>query len=109
MIKTPNPKWVKTPKKSVKENPPATEVSILQEAQDLIYGDRQADYGSVTENFTNIAKGWSVIFGVEITPEHVGLAMAWLKIVRQANVRKRDNLVDIAGYIGCIDKLYKGE
>lgn len=105
MTKKPNAKWVKTVKRTV----PAKEVSILQEAQNLIYGDRQADYGSVTENFTNITKGWSVIFGVDVTPEQVGLAMAWLKIARQSNVRKRDNLVDIAGYIGCIDKLYKGE
>lgn len=83
--------------------------SILEEAQSLIYGDRQADYGSVTTNFTNIAKGWSVILGVEVTPEQVGLAMTWVKIARQSNKRKRDNLVDIAGYVGCIEKIEKGE
>ena len=79
--------------------------NILEEANGLIYGDRQQDYGSVTENFNNIAKGWQVIFGCEITPEQVGLAMAWLKIARQTNKPKRDNLVDAVGYLGCIDKM----
>jgi hypothetical protein len=83
--------------------------SILDEAQQLIYGDRQQDYGSVTTNFSNIAKGWEVIFRTTVTPEQVGLAMAWVKIARQSNKKKRDNLVDVAGYIGCIEKIEKGE
>jgi hypothetical protein len=83
--------------------------SILEQAQKLIYGDRQADYGSVTTNFGNIAKGWEVILCGKVTPEQVGLCMAWVKIARQSNKPKHDNLVDIAGYIGCIDKLKKGE
>lgn len=83
--------------------------SILEEAQALIYGERQADYGSVTTNFTNIAKGWEVILGGKVTPEQVALCLAWVKIARQTNKPKHDSLVDIAGYIGCIDKLSKGE
>lgn len=83
--------------------------TILGEAQELIYGERQADYGSVTENFTDIATGWAPIFKDGVTPEKVGLAMVWLKTVRQLHRNKRDNLVDIAGYVGCIDKLQKGE
>lgn len=83
-------------------------MNILQEAESLIYGERQANYGSATTNFTNIAKGWSVITGVEITPEQVGLMMVWLKIARQVNKPMRDNLVDAAGYLGCVDKISKG-
>lgn len=91
--------------KEYNKTPPA---NILEEAAALIYGDREADYGSVTENFGNIAKGWSVLAGTEITPEQVGLMMVWLKISRQVNKPKHDNLVDAAGYIGCIDKIQKG-
>ncbi len=83
-------------------------VTILEEAQEIIFGERQADYGSVTSNFTNIAKGWSVIVGKEITPEQVGLMMTWLKMARQLNKPKRDNLVDAAGYLGCIEKMQNG-
>lgn len=79
--------------------------TVLEEAQKLIYGDRQAAYGSVTTNFTNIANGWATIFGTTVTPEQVGLAMAWVKICRQVNKPSRDNLVDLAGYAGCIAKM----
>ena len=82
--------------------------NVLEEANGLIYGERESDYGSVTDNFNNIAKGWSVIFGKDVTAEQVGLAMVWLKVARQVNKPKRDNLVDAAGYIGCVDKVQRG-
>lgn len=83
--------------------------TILEEAQGLIYGDRQVSYGSVTENFNKIAIGWSAITGNTISAEQVGLMMMWLKMARELNKPSRDNLVDIAGYAGCIEKLSKGE
>jgi hypothetical protein len=81
------------------------EKTILEEAQELIYGDRQVEYGSAKESFGNIAKGWEVIFKTTCTPEQVVLAMIWLKTCRELNKPKRDNIVDIAGYAGCIDKI----
>lgn len=82
-------------------------LSVLQEAEALINGDREQDYGSVTTNFANIAKGWSVIFGCDVTPKQVGLAMTWLKMARETNKAKRDNIVDACGYLGLIEKLEK--
>jgi hypothetical protein len=82
--------------------------NILQQAEKLIYGDRQKAYGSVSTNFTNIAKGWAVILGSEVSAEQVGLCMAWLKIARQVNKPNIDNLIDAAGYIGCVEKVQKG-
>ena len=84
---------------------PIQQQNILEEANKAVYGDRQADYGSVRENFTNIAKGWAIIAGANITPEQVGLMMVWLKISRQMNKPKRDNLVDGAGYFATIEKM----
>lgn len=81
--------------------------TILQEADRLINGERAADYGDVTENFERIAKGGSVIFGVDITARQVAHFMIWLKMCRDLNKPKRDNIVDIAGYAGCIEKLKK--
>ena len=80
--------------------------NILQEAEKAVYGDRQDDYGSVTENFNNIAKGWSIILGVPVTPEQVGLAMVWVKVSRQMFKPKLDNLIDGAGYFATIEKMY---
>ncbi len=82
--------------------------NVLQQAEKLIYGDRQKAYGSVSTNFANIAKGWSVILGTEVSAEQVGLCMAWLKIARQVNKPNIDNLIDVAGYVGCVEKVQKG-
>lgn len=83
--------------------------TILVEADEAINGDRSRDYGTVTENFNNIAKMWSVILKKEVTADEVGLCMISMKVARQLNTYKRDNLVDIAGYAGTLEKLKKGE
>jgi len=83
--------------------------TILQEAQDAVYGDRNSDYGTVTENFTTIAKIWSAILKKEVTAQEVGLCMAGVKIARQCYKAKRDNLVDLAGYAATLEKLGNGE
>lgn len=80
-------------------------MNILQEAEKAVYGDREADYGSVLENFTTVAKLWSVVAKVELTPEQVGLMMVQLKVARQMNKPKRDNLVDGAGYFATLEKM----
>ena len=84
--------------------------TILDTAKSLIYGDREKDYGKTSDNFRDIAKGWEVITKATITPEQVGLMMAWLKICRanKDNCEKHDSLVDLAGYAGCIEKIKKG-
>ena len=85
-------------------------MTVLEEAQSLIYGDREQDYGKTSDNFADIAKGWEVITKASITPEQVALMMAWLKICRanKDNCEKRDSYVDLAGYAGCIEKIKKG-
>ena len=80
-------------------------MNILQEADILVNGDRNKDYGSPLEDWTRTAKIWSAILGCDVKPEQVGLCMIGLKISRQCHKSKRDNLVDIAGYAGCIEKL----
>lgn len=72
--------------------------SVLVEAERLVHGDRQASYGHPIDDFTRTAKMWSAILGFPISPEQVGLCMCAVKISRQCNKPKRDNLVDLAGY-----------
>jgi hypothetical protein len=79
--------------------------SILAEAEQIINGPRRDSYGPADESFKRIAKGWSVLFGVEVTSRQVALAMIWLKVCRDANKPARDNLTDIAGYAGLAEKL----
>jgi len=89
---------------------PSQGKTVLEEAQSLIYGDREQDYGKTSDNCADIAKGWSVLFKTTVTPEQVALAMAWLKICRanKDNCSKRDSYVDLCGYAGCIEKIKKG-
>lgn len=54
----------------------------LEKAVTLTCGARDADYGSPLDNMTDIAKGWSVILGVEVRPDQVPLMMVWTKICR---------------------------
>lgn len=77
--------------------------SMLDEAKKLVRGDRQRDYQPPAVNFDRIIRGWSVIFGQEVTVEQMTLAMIWLKIAREVGTPKRDNWVDIAGYVEAYD------
>lgn len=74
------------------------EETILQEAQRLVYGDRNKDYGSPLSDYGKVAKLWSVVLGIEVTPLQAALCMCCVKISREINKHKRDNLVDLAGY-----------
>lgn len=77
--------------------------TILEEAQRLIFGDRNADYGHPIEDFTRTGRMWGAILGTpDVAPEKVGLCMVALKISRECNKAKRDNLVDGAGYFGTV-------
>lgn len=73
-------------------------MSILLEAQGLVHGDRGTDYGHPLDDFTRTAQMWSAIIGYPVSAEKVGLCMCAVKISRQCNRPKRDNLVDLAGY-----------
>jgi hypothetical protein len=75
-------------------------VAALREAAGLISGDRDKQYGGPEENFTRIAKIWSVILGQEVLAEDVAMMMIGLKVARYAarSGFQPDTWVDIAGY-----------
>ena len=82
-----------------------TQKTILKEAEELIYGERAKSYGSVLKNFTRTAQMWSAILGTTVTASQVGMCMIAIKISRQCHKESRDNLIDIAGYAGTLEKL----
>lgn len=73
-------------------------MNVLEEASKLVHGDRGEDYGHPIDDFTRTAAMWSAILGTEVSAEQVGLCMCAVKISRQCNAPKVDNLVDLAGY-----------
>jgi uncharacterized protein DUF6378 len=82
-------------------------VTLLNEAAQLITGDRNKSYGSPTQNFQNTADLWNVQFahllrdGAKFEAAHVSQAMMQLKLARMIAQPKRDNYLDIAGYAAC--------
>lgn len=85
-------------KEPTKYRPPSDE-NILEEAMRLTVGDRDEDYGHPADDFSRTAGAWSALFGWDVTPEQVAVAMIVVKISRlQKTPKKRDSVVDIAGY-----------
>lgn len=81
--------------------------SILEEAKRIVHGERGENYGHPFEDFSRTAKIWSAIMDIEVTPEQVALCMIGVKISREVNRPKRDNIVDGAGYFETLDMVKK--
>lgn len=91
------------------------ENSILTEAQSLVYGKRNQDYGHPLDDFDRTAAMFTALLddllkpGVEITADRACLMMIAVKLSRQVNHKKRDNLTDIAGYAECTNRIINEE
>lgn len=84
-------------------------MTILEEAQKIVDGDRAKEYGDMRESFTQIAAFWSAYLDVDIDTLDVAKMMMLLKISRARNSNGRDSYVDIAGYVACADKLMRDD
>lgn len=84
-------------------------MSILKEANAIIYGDREKTYGHPSKNLQTIAHMWASYLNAKptelITPKDVAAMMMLVKVARFANdPDHRDNLVDICGYAALIER-----
>ena len=98
---------------------------ILEEAMDIVGGERQENYGDIHTSFGQIADYWSGyvqrkfrkhimdFYGIDvgegdlpfITEMDVANLMILLKVSRAQNNFDRDSYVDIAGYVACAETL----
>ena len=83
--------------------------TILEEAQRLIRGDREQEYGDVSVSFERIAKMWSAYLGTDVNETDVASMMIMLKTSRTRNGYHRDSFVDIAGYAALAGVVVGGE
>lgn len=74
-------------------------IDHMLEANALVNGERQAAYGPPAIAYERIARIWGGLLGVKITAQQAALMMVALKIQRQMERPKRDNLVDAHGYL----------
>lgn len=92
--------------------------SVLLEAENLVNGQRQKDYGNPKTNHSRIAALWSSYLDYRpgwekedchnLAPSEVALMMVLMKVARaqQGAVygdTNRDSLVDISGYAGVVE------
>lgn len=85
--------------------------SLGYKALDVINGERQDQYGDPEDSFGKIAEYWSTYIQSMVPPKFTGedviylgakdvaMMMALLKIAREANQHKEDNIVDAIGYL----------
>lgn len=90
--------------------PAEVKIPLLHQAEALINGQREADYGGTLQNFTQIAMGFNMVLATKltspITPDDVALLMNQVKVARLAkSPLHKDSNLDIAGYAGCLDRL----
>ncbi|MDA1338071.1 MAG: DUF6378 domain-containing protein [bacterium] len=79
---------------------------LLQDADELINGDRHQNYGDALDNFARIATLWSSYLGHDIKSHDVGVMMALLKISRISYDKTlKDSFVDALGYIALAGEL----
>ncbi len=81
-------------------------MTILEEANAIVNGERRKLYGPPKEEFPRIAAMWSSILGTTVTAEQVCLCMIAGKLMRLSTTPKhRDSLVDIVGYACILEEL----
>ena len=83
-------------------------MSVLEEAIETVK-QRQDSYDDPYRNHVRIAKLWSVVLGTAVTPQQVALCMLQLKVAREMYKHSHDNVVDMAGYINCLDVINQAE
>lgn len=77
-------------------------MSILTEAESLVYGDRGRDYGPPWEDYARTAAIFNAWTGRDLTTEEAIRFMVCVKLSRmQASPELRDHPVDAAGYLDC--------
>jgi len=92
--------------------------TILEDAQEIVDGKRNTDYGDPCESFWKIAKVATILVDkhcpccqqgeITFTATDICRILKSVKLVRQAHRYKRDNLVDEAGYAR-IESILKGD
>lgn len=79
-------------------------MSILHAAERIVTGRRARQYGEPVECMQRIAQAWSAVLGVPVEARQVALCMAALKLVREGDRHRDDNLIDAAGYVLIADQ-----
>lgn len=80
--------------------------SVLAEAEALVNGDRNSQYGDPIQDFRRTADMWNAYLGLvgsdRLLPHDVAALIAMVKLSRiRWSPGKRDHWADLAGYAAC--------
>ena len=79
--------------------------SVCDEAKALVYGPRGDEYGHPYDDYARTAAIWSAILGVKVDAFEAAQCMIAVKLSRLCHQKKRDSIVDIAGYAECLYRI----
>ena len=76
---------------------------ILKEADRLVHGPRNSDYGHPFDDYSRVSKIYNAITGQHLDASDCALLMIAVKLARigkhhETNTIHEDSLVDLAGY-----------
>ena len=81
--------------------------SVLDVAKRIAGVSRSRDYGHPLANHERIARLWNAYIANNpsdtLSPEDVAWMMVLMKVAREQNTHKADNLVDVVGYVRCVE------
>lgn len=83
--------------------------SVVQEAHRLVHGDRGAAYGHPYDDYARTVGTFNALTGHSLSVPDGLFFMMCVKLSRERNVAKRDNLVDLAGYAECLHMVRERE
>lgn len=81
-------------------------MNILEEADKIVNKrseEKTRQYGNFSESMKIARDIFVAMTGIEISTEHMYLAMVALKLSRQRHAHKEDNLLDAVAYLGAMN------
>lgn len=85
-------------------------MNILKKANEIINEraeEKERLYGPFLEANKRTAKLASILTGKDITEKDIYLFQIALKLSRESNHHKEDNLLDLVAYIGALNNYYE--
>ena len=81
--------------------------NILDKAKEVLFGDRDTDYGDFIQNFKEISQIATVLCRKELTSEDCCRVLMAVKLAREGYKHKEDNLIDLCGYANILNEILK--
>lgn len=82
--------------------------SVLLEAESIVNGDRDVQYGNPLEAFEEYSNILETNFGIKLTPAEICKVQMAIKLGRLKYKYKRDSIVDLCGYAEILNRLENG-